>query len=115
MGQTVRQQARKRVGEAVAARKRAWAEREARLSEAAVDVVAAIVARDQAEQAAADAIAIMLALQVSLTEVGERCGLALREVTRLKRSYLDTDQSQRRADDIAGTAVAPGGERGRSS
>jgi hypothetical protein len=59
MAQTLRRQARRKVNEATATRKRAWAEREARLADAAVEVVAAIVARDRAEQAAADAIAGM--------------------------------------------------------
>lgn len=88
MAQTLRQQARRQVNEAVAARKREFAEREARLSEAAVEVVAAIVSRDRAEQAAADAIAAMTKERVNLTEIGDRCGLSLKEVTRLKRTYL---------------------------
>ena len=87
MAQTLRQQARRKVNEATATRKRAWAEREARLADAAVEVVAAIVARDRAEQAAADAIAAMATEQLSLTEIGDRCGLPLKEVTRLKRTY----------------------------
>ncbi len=87
MAQTLRQQARKQVNEATAARKRVWAEREARLAQAAVEVVAAIVARDRAEQAAADAITAMTREQVSLTEIGQRCGLSLREVVRLKKTY----------------------------
>ena len=91
MAQTLRQQARSRVYEGAAARKRAWAEREADLSAAAIDVVAAITARDRAESAAADAIGRMLKLRVSLTEIGERCGLPLKEVTRLKRAGTDQD------------------------
>ncbi len=87
MAQTLRQQARRKVNEATATRKRAWAEREARLADAAVEVVAAIVARDRAEQTAAEAIAAMATEQLSLTEIGERCGLPLKEVTRLKRTY----------------------------
>lgn len=87
MAQTVRQRARRQVVEAVAARKRKWAEREARLTDAAVQVVTAMAARDRAEQEAAEAIAVMTAEQVPLGEVGERCGLSLKEVTRLRRSY----------------------------
>lgn len=87
MAQTLRQQARRQVVEATATRKRAWAEREARLADAAVEVVAAIGARDRAEQAAATAIATMTNERVSLTEIGDRCGLPLKEVTRLKRTY----------------------------
>lgn len=89
MAQTLRQQARRQVNEAVAARKREFAQREARLSEAAVEVVSAIVARDRAEQVAADAIAAMTKERVNLTEIGDRCGLSLKEVTRLKRTYLE--------------------------
>ena len=40
MGQSLRQQARKQVREATVSRKRSWEEREARLVEAAVEVVA---------------------------------------------------------------------------
>ena len=89
MGQRLRQQARRQVNEASATRKRAWAEREARLVAAAVEVVAAIVARDKAERAAAQAIEAMAGEQVTLTEIGERCGLPLKEVIRLKRTYLE--------------------------
>ena len=93
MAETIRQAARRQVKEAAATRQRSWAEREDRLGEAAVDIVAAIAARDRAERAAAKSIEAMLALQVTLTEVGERCGLSAREVARLKRSYLDTPPS----------------------
>lgn len=89
MGQTLRQQARRQVTEASATRKRAWEEREARLVAAAVEVVAAIVARDKAEKAAAQAIEAMAGEQATLTEIGERCGLPLKEVIRLKRTYLE--------------------------
>lgn len=89
MGQTLRQQARRQVTEASATRKRTWQEREARLVAAAVEVVAAIVARDKAEKAAAQAIAAMAGEQATLTEIGERCGLPLKEVVRLKRTYLE--------------------------
>lgn len=89
MAETIRQAARRQVKEATAVRQRSWAAREEQLSEAAVDVVASIAARDRAEKAAAISIGAMLALDVSLTEVGERCGLPLKEVTRLKRRYLE--------------------------
>ncbi len=94
MGQSLRQQARRQVTEAAANRKRAWAEREARLVAAAVEVVAEIVARDQAERAAAQAIEAMAGEQVTLTEIGERCGLPLKEVIRLKRTYLEPAHQQ---------------------
>jgi len=90
MAETIRQAARRQVKEATLLRQRSWAEREEQLSKAAVDVVASIAARDRAEKAAANSIGAMLALDVSLTEVGERCGLPLKEVTRLKRCYLES-------------------------
>ena len=90
MAETIRQAARRQVKEAAAVRQRSWAAREEQLSKAAVDVVAYIAARDRAEKAAANSIGTMLAVDVSLTEVGERCGLALKEVTRLKRRYLES-------------------------
>lgn len=103
MAQTLRQQARRQVNEATATRKREFAEREARLAEAAVEVVAAIVARDRAEEAAANAIAAMAKEHVNLTEIGDRCGLSLKEVTRLKRTYLDPVPSGARP--ISGAAA----------
>lgn len=90
MAETIRQAARRQVKEAAATRLRSWAKREDRLGEAAVDIVAAIAARDRAELAAAKSIEAMLALQVTLTEVGERCGLPVKEVARLRRCYLDS-------------------------
>lgn len=88
MEQSLRQRARRQVKEATATRRQGWLEREARLGDAAVEVVAAIGARDRAESEAAKSIASMLELGVSLSEVGERCGLALKEVVRLKRVRL---------------------------
>lgn len=90
MAETIRQAARRQVKEATLLRQRSWAEREERLGKAAVDVVAFIAARDRAEKAAANSIGAMLTLEVTLTEVGERCGLPLKEVTRLKRCYLES-------------------------
>lgn len=106
MAETIRQAARRQVKEATAARQKSWVEREEQLSKAAVDVVASIAARDRAEQSAARSIGTMLALQVSLTEVGERCGLLVKEVTRLKRSYLDSVGATTNAVGPATTTVA---------
>lgn len=102
MAQTLRQQARRQVSEAMVARKRAWAVREARLAEAAVNVVTAIAARDKAEGSAAEGIAVMLTLGVTLSEIGDRCGLPGKEVGRLKRTYLDDTPA------TAGTMERPG-------
>ena len=93
MEQSLRQRARRQVKEATATRRQSWLERESRLGNAAVEVVAAIGARDRAESAAGEAIASMLELGVSLTEVGERCGLALKEVVRLKRVHLEASSA----------------------
>lgn len=93
MEQSLRQLARKRVKEATATRRQGWLERESRLGDAAVEVVAAIGARDRAESEAAKSIASMLALGVSPSEVGERCGLALKEVVRLKRVHLEASSA----------------------
>ena len=118
MARTVRQQARSQVKEATADRKRSWAEREGELGNAAVDVVAAIAARDRAERAAAESIAAMLKLRVNLTEVGERCGLPRKEVARLKRCYLDLSAEGSPAASEAGVdgasrlnSIADGGQR----
>ena len=70
-------------------------------------MVAAIAARDRAERAAAESIASMLKLRVSLTEVGERCGLPLKEVARLKRCYLDSSADGSPAASGVGTDQAP--------
>lgn len=93
MEQSLRQRARRQVKEATATRRQSWLEREARLGDAAVEVVAAIGARDRAESVAGEAIASMLELRVSLSEVGERCGLPLKEVVRLKRIHLDASSN----------------------
>lgn len=84
----MREEARRRVREAAASRMRLLAEREARLNRLAVDVVTAIAARDRAEQEAAEAMGVLLGEQVNLAEVGERCGLPVKEVSRLKRVHL---------------------------
>lgn len=105
MVQSVRQEARRQVREAAASRMRSLAEREARLSDLAVDVVTAIAARDRAELAAAEAVGVLLGEQVAPAEIGERCGLTVKEVARLKRIHRDAgadaqpDRSQR--DDSA--------------
>lgn len=85
----MRQEARRRVREAAASRMRSLAEREARLNDLAVDVVTAIAARDRAELAAAEVVGVLMGEQVALAEIGERCGLPVKEVARLKRLHRD--------------------------
>lgn len=96
--QTVRQEARRRVREAAASRMRTLAERESQLNDLAVDVVTAIAARDRAHLAAAAAFGVLLGEEVSLGEIGERCGLSPREVVRLKRTYLEATDETPAAD-----------------
>ncbi len=91
MVRTARQVARRQVREAAVSRMRLLAEREARLNGLAVDVVTAIAARDLAEREAAEAVGVLLGEQVTLAEIGQRCGLAVKEVGRLKRIRLDAD------------------------
>ena len=106
--QSVRQEARRRVREAAASRMRSLAEREARLNNLAVDVVTAIAARDRAEQAAAEAVGVLLGEEVALAEIGERCGLPVREVARLKRIHRDAGVGEQ-PDGLRRDDSAPGG------
>jgi cyanate lyase len=111
MEQSLRQLARKRVKEATATRRQDWLERESRLGDAAVEVVAAIGIRDRAESEAARSIASMLELGVSLTEVGERCGLPLKEVVRLKRVHLEASAATGAlVRPVSSTSVGTGGQ-----
>ena len=74
MMQSSRQGPRRRVREAAASRMGVLAEREALLNGLAVDVVTAIATRDRTEQAAAEAVEVLRGEQVTLAEIGERCG-----------------------------------------
>jgi len=96
--QTARQQARHQVGEAHALRVRQWAEREKDLGKAAVEVVAALVARDRAEQRAAVAVRSMMALGVNVAEAAQRCGISQQAVTRLKHAHAQGSVDGRRSD-----------------
>ena len=107
--QSVRQEARRQVQEAAASRMRLMAEREARLNELAVDLVTAIAARDRAELDAAEAVGVLLGEQVTLAETGQRCGLAVKDVRRLKRIRLDAE-AQGYADKSQGDDLPPGGD-----
>ena len=88
--QTARQQARRQVGEAHAERARQWAGREKDLGKAAVEVVAALVARERAERRASAAVRSMLVLGVSVAEVAQRCGISQQAVTKLKHAHPDS-------------------------
>ena len=109
--QSVRQEARRQVREAAASRMRLLAEREARLNDLAVDVVTAIAARDRADRAAAEAVRVLLGEQVALAEIGERCGLPVKEVSRLKRIHLQAAVADHRSDSQTVEAPPDGVER----
>jgi len=88
--QAMRQLARRRVQEALAAKQKDREAQERRLQTAAVAVLTALAERDaavaSAEQAAATSIASMLAEGLSLADVADWCGgLGVREVTRLSK------------------------------
>ncbi len=88
--QAMRQVARRRVQEALAAKQKEREAQERRLQSAAVAVLTALAERDaavaSAEQAAATSIAAMVREGLSLAGVADWCGgLDIREVTRLSK------------------------------
>lgn len=94
--QAARQAARRRVSEALAIKQRERAERDRRLSDAAVSVLTALAERDEAvtalDQVAAEAIARMAADGLSAAEIADWCGgLDAREVGRLAKLATPTD------------------------
>lgn len=111
MVQSARQVARRKVREVAVSRMRLLAEREARLNGLAVDVVTAIAARDRAEREAAEAVAVLVGEQVALAEIGERCGLAVKEVARLKRIHLDADAQGHADTSPRGDSTSGGDQR----
>lgn len=76
--QTVRQDARRKVQQTMAARQQERIARERRLAESAIEVLASLAERDQwvteLEVQAAAAIQAMTDEGLSLAEVGEYCG-----------------------------------------
>lgn len=88
--QAMRQVARRRVQEALAAKQKEREAQERRLQASAIAVLTALAERDAAvaaaEQTAAASIASMVAEGLSLGEVADWCGgLDVREVTRLHK------------------------------
>lgn len=89
--QTVRQMARQKVTEALAAKRAERAVREKALGEAAVELLTVLAERDAAvaaaDVAAAAAVKTMLGLGLSMAEVAEYCGgeLDAKDVSRLSR------------------------------
>lgn len=93
--QAARQQARRRVVEAVAAKRKQREAQERRLQESAVKVLTAIAERDQAvtryETVAGEAIGEMLAEGLSLDDIATWCdGLDAKEVGRLHRRLTNS-------------------------
>ena len=88
--QSARQEARKKVQSAVAAKQAERLAKERRLSEAAIDVLTALAERDEVvtekELAAGAAINRMVEEGLSLAEAGEYCdGVDAKELSRLSR------------------------------
>ncbi|MFT4217257.1 MAG: hypothetical protein QM619_08770 [Micropruina sp.] len=108
--QSVRQEARRRVREAAAVRLRSLAERESRLNDLAVDVVTAVAARDRADVSAAEAVGLLLGEQVSVAEIGERCGLSVKEVARLKRVHLKAGARGASDEPLGDASASDGGD-----
>jgi len=89
--QGFKQDARRRVAEALSAQRKERLEQERRLADLAVQILAAIAERDEAvqvaEQQAADAVRALLAEHVSIAEIADLCGgqVNVKELTRLSR------------------------------
>ena len=89
--QGFKQDARRRVTEALSAQRRERLEQERRFADLAVEILAAIAERDEAvqsaEQQAADAVRALLAEHLSIAEIADLCGgqVDVKELTRLSR------------------------------
>ena len=89
--QGFKQDARRRVTEALSAQRKERLEQERRLADLAVDILTAIAERDQAvhaaEQQAANAVRALRAEHLSITEIVDLCGgqIDAKELTRLSR------------------------------
>lgn len=94
--QGLKQDARRRVTEALSAKQKGRLERERRQAGLAVEILTALAERDEAtqiaERQAADAVRALLAERVSVTEIAELCGghLDAKELTRLSRISSET-------------------------
>lgn len=89
--QGLKQDARRRVTEALSAKQKERLEQERRQAGLAVNVLAALAERDEAiraaEQQAADAVRALLAEHLGVAEIAELCGgqIGAKELTRLSR------------------------------
>lgn len=89
--QGLKQDARRRVTEALSARQRERVDQERRQAGLAVDLLAALAERDEAiqaaEQQAADAVRALRAERLSISDIADLCGgqVDAKELTRLSR------------------------------
>lgn len=89
--QGFKQDARRRVTEALSAQRKERLEQERRLADLAVEILTAIAERDEAvqaaEQQAAGAVRTLLAEHLSVAEIADLCGgqIDIKELTRLSR------------------------------
>lgn len=89
--QGFKQDARRRVTEALSAQRKERLEQERRLADLAVDILTAVAERDEAinaaEQRAADAVRALLAEHLSIAEIADLCGgqLDTKKLTKLSR------------------------------
>lgn len=98
--QALKQDARRRVSEALSAKQKERLETERRQASLAVDLLAALAERDEAvhaaEQQAAAALRGLLSEHLSLVEVAELCGgqVHVKELTRLARILTSEPDSR---------------------
>lgn len=89
--QGFKQDARRRVTEALSAQRKERLDQERRLAYLAVEILAALAERDEAvqtaEHQAADAVRALLAEHLSIAEIADLCGgqIDTKELTRLSR------------------------------
>lgn len=89
--QGYKQDARRRVTEALSVQRKERLARDRRLAGLAVEVLAAIAKRDEAivarEQQAADAVRALVAEHLSISEIADLCGaqVDVKELTRLSK------------------------------
>lgn len=89
--QGFKQDARRRVTEALSAQRKERLEQERRLADLAVEILTAIAERDEAvqsaEQQAAHAVRALLAEHLSMAEIADLCGgqIEIKDLTRLSR------------------------------